>query len=99
MARLAFVARLTPDGALDGTFGTNGVASVPDAGGGAVAIDAQGRVLSAGGSAGSHFFRSHVNPNGGFLVARFTTRGRLDEATQMPGCCEPGWVRVRGTSR
>jgi uncharacterized delta-60 repeat protein len=71
----AFVARLTPRGALDRTFGINGVASVRDARGGAVAIDAQGRVLLAGGSAGSR-----SNPTGGFLVARFTARGRLDRS-------------------
>ncbi len=73
--KTAFVARLTRGGALDRTFGTNGVASVPDAYGNAVAVDAQGRVLLAGAIAvGS----GPVYPGSGFLVARFTTRGRLD---------------------
>jgi uncharacterized delta-60 repeat protein len=83
--KTAFAARLTPSGALDRTFGTNGVASVPDASGGAVAIDAQGRVLLAGGSV-----QSGVNPSGGFLVARFTTRGRLDGSYASAGVLRTG---------
>ena len=74
------VSRINPDGTLDASFGTGGVASAPfgDYSGRptAITVDGQGRVVVAG-MAGIPGTDGRVS-NTEFTVARFTPQGNLD---------------------
>ncbi len=72
--RQAVVARLTPTGELDRTFGDDGIATVPAPGGNdeafALAVDQLGRILIAG--------RTSTTTSDDLLLARFTGAGEAD---------------------
>jgi len=74
------VSRINPDGTLDASFGTGGVASAPfgDYSGRptAITVDGQGRIVVAG-TAGIPGTDGRVT-NTEFTVARFTAEGSLD---------------------
>jgi uncharacterized delta-60 repeat protein/uncharacterized repeat protein (TIGR01451 family) len=75
-----FVSRFNPSGALDGTFGAGGIATI-DLGGKeqafALAIDGTGRIIVAGSSG--------QNSTADFLVARLTDAGALDASFNATG--------------
>ena len=73
----ALVARLSRLGVLDGTFGAGGLATVPDATGHGLVLDAQGRVLLAGGNL--------QGTQRGLMVARFDGRGAPDPGFGVEG--------------
>lgn len=72
--REAVVARLTPAGELDRSFGDGGLATVATSGGNdeafALAVDSQGRILVAG--------RTSTSTSDDLLLARFTSAGESD---------------------
>ncbi|MCB1628457.1 MAG: DUF11 domain-containing protein, partial [Xanthomonadales bacterium] len=63
------VARVTPAGALDATFGTAGIATIPGQAGQSVAIDGSGRIVVAS---------SNLLNLSGTQVTRMTSTGALD---------------------
>ncbi|MBC7449594.1 MAG: hypothetical protein H7330_16195 [Hymenobacteraceae bacterium] len=73
---VASVRRLLPTGAVDGSFGTNGLAQLPGSSfptlGEAVALQADGKIVVAGSRAGAQA--------GELLLARFLSTGALDPA-------------------
>jgi len=70
--------RVTPDGRVDTSFGTNGVATIPDvkASGFSVAVLPDGRIVTEGQIAGSGFSNDGVS----ILLARLTPSGAMDPA-------------------
>ena len=79
--QLPFVARYTPAGALDRTFGSGGVVRTPAAAGtlGAVAVQADGRIVVAGGGP------SGGGAPGNFVLARYDASGRPDTSFDRDG--------------
>lgn len=80
------VARLTPSGELDGTFGTNGRVTIPFNLGGdlldtvaAMAIDGQERIVLAGSASRS------LNGDTSFAAARLNANGSLDSSFDEDG--------------
>ena len=68
-----------PDGSLDRAFGRNGVVVTPFSGNvevDALAIDASGRIVAAGGGSG-YFALARYTPNGA-LDPTFGKRGRIE---------------------
>jgi len=76
-----FVARYTPAGALDRTFGTGGVVRTPGAAGtlSAVAIQGDGKIVVAGGGP------SGTGGRGDFVLARYDASGRPDTSFDGDG--------------
>jgi uncharacterized delta-60 repeat protein len=92
-----FLARFTPAGALDPTFGTNGVVSFASMTGNgdldefrALALDASGNIVVAGDA--QLPIPGNIQAN---VVARFTPTGALD--TTFGG--GKGWIEVQGLER
>jgi uncharacterized delta-60 repeat protein len=92
-----FVARFTPAGALDPTFGTNGVVSFASMTGNgdldefrALTLDASGNIVVVGDAQPA--IPGNIQAN---VVARFTPTGALD--TTFGG--GKGWIEVQGLER
>lgn len=70
--------RLTPDGRIDASFGTNGVATIPDlkASGFNVAVLPGGQIVTEGQTVGSGFSADGVS----IVLARLTPSGAMDPA-------------------
>ena len=82
------LARYTPDGELDPSFGNDGLVLTPFAGNvevDALALDVRGRIAAAGG--GSCYF----------ALARYTARGKLDPTFGQGGKVKTNFVRGRGS--
>jgi uncharacterized delta-60 repeat protein len=91
------IARLLPDGALDTSFGTGGIAVVPTPGTESavegLAVDGKGRILVAGGS------RDNTDPST-FVIARLTENGALDTSFAGTGVLLlPAVSKVQGVAR
>ena len=107
----AVVVRYTSNGTLDSTFGTNGIAKLPElsdnfAGAGAVALQADGRIVLAGGwnvpSGSTHrpFGVARLNPNG-TLDSTFNKSGTASVYTDLDGLSKDnaGGVAVQPDGR
>ena len=74
------VARYLPNGDLDPSFSRDGMLRIPGREGGALAIDARGRIL-----VGGHGPQESQSRPSGFLVSRVLPEGRLDRSFHGDG--------------